>query len=162
MFGRRCSKDSPRVEAYGSVDELNATLGLARALGLSEKVELMLDAAQERLVSLMGELATLPADLPTYRSKYPTLSEADVAWVEQEAYALEQQEGIHFSGWARPGKGMKPAAAQLDVARTVCRRAERQTLALHRQEPLDNASLLLFLNRLSDLLWLAARYESHE
>ena len=161
MFGRRCSKNSLRLHAFGGVDELNAALGLARALGLSARAGALVDAAQARLVSLMGELAVLPEDAEAYRGKFSCLAGEDVAWVEAEAQALES-EGIRFSGWARPGQGASPGAAQLDVARAVCRRAERGVWALHEQEPVDNASITLFLNRLSDLLWLLARFESHD
>ena len=161
MFGRRCRKNSLRVHAYGEVDELNAALGLARALGLSSRVEEAVDAVQERLVGLMGELATLPADVEEYRRRgYASISVADVAWVEEQAHTLEEQEDIRFHGWARPGKGAPPGAAALDVARAVCRRAERAALALQEQESISNGAILIFLNRLSDLLWLAARYES--
>lgn len=161
MFGRRCSKNSLRVHAYGEVDELNAALGLARALGLSRRAEALVDAVQERLTGLMGELATLPPDLPAYVQRgLPRITGDDVAWAEDEAHALEQGEGIRFAGWVRPGAGATPGAAQLDVARAVCRRAERSVLALHESEPIANASLLTFLNRVSDLLWLAARYDT--
>ena len=161
MFGRRSSKNSLRVHAYGEVDELSAALGLARALGLCERIETLVDAVQARLVGLMGELATLPEDVAAYAERgLPRLTAADVAWAEGEAQALEQGEGIRFEGWVRPGAAATPGAAQLDVARAVCRRAERAVLALHEHEPIANAALLIFLNRASDLLWLAARYES--
>ena len=162
MFGRRCSKNSLRVQAYGDVDELNSALGVARALGVSLHAEDTIDAIQERLVSLMGELATLPADLPEYhRRRYACVSADDVLWAEEAAHALELQGGIRFDGWVRPGKGAPPAAAALDLARAVCRRAERSVLTLHEQERVENAALLVFLNRLSDLIWLLARYESN-
>lgn len=162
MFGRRCSKNSLRVQAYGEVDELNAALGLAQALGLAAKTAELVTAVQERLVPLMGELATLPEDAAEYRRRgYARLSRADVDWAEEQAQAFEQQCGIRFTGWARPGQGAAPGAAALDLARTVCRRAERTVLALHEQQPVENTSILIFLNRLSDILWLAARYESN-
>ena len=161
MFGRRCGKNSLRLHAFGCVDELNAALGLARALGLSARAEALADAAQGRLVSLMGELAALPGDAEASRAKFSCLAAEDVAWAEAQAQELEG-EGIRFSGWARPGQGAPPGAAQLDVARAVCRRAERWVWALHEQEPIGNRCITLFLNRLSDLLWLMARFESHE
>ena len=160
MFGRRCSKNSLRVQAYGAVDELNSALGLALALGLGAEVGELVAAVQERLVPLMGELATLPEDMAEYRRRgYASLGPADVAWAEAQAEALEQRGDIHFAGWARPGQGAGPGAAALDLARAVCRRAERAVLALHEAQPVPNASILIFLNRMSDVLWLAARYE---
>lgn len=162
-FGRRCPKNSLRVQAYGEVDELNAALGLARALGLCAEVEQLVDKVQACLVGLMGELATLPQDLPLYRSRgYARVGAEDVAWAEAQAQALEAREGVAFTGWVRPGQQGGPAAAALELARAVCRRAERSALALHDREPLANASLLIFLNRLSDLIWLAARFESSQ
>lgn len=161
MFGRRCGKNSPRLHAYGSVDELNAALGLARALGLSPRGESLVDAVQERLVGLMGELATLPQDAAAYCARYPHTTQADVEWLEAESLALESG-GIRFDGWVRPGVKATPGAAQLDVARTVCRRAERWVQALREAGEAASAVSALFLNRLSDFLWLLARFESHE
>ena len=161
MFGRRCAKNSLRVQAYGDVDELNAAMGLARALGLSAGMCAIVDEAQAKLVALMGELATLPADLPEYeRRGYARLSGDDVARLEQHAHAIEQSVGAEFPGWQRPGQGSSPAAAALHLARAVCRRAERSALALHEQEPVQNQAILLFLNRLSDLLFLITRHET--
>lgn len=159
MFGRRSPKNSPRLEAYGTVDELNSTLGVARALGLSELAERVVDSVQERLVGLMGELATAEEDLPEYiRRGYPRISAQDVSWLEQEAAGLEAHDELKFRGWARPGKDAPAGAAQLDLARAVCRRAERCAWAPGAES--SNRDLLLFLNRLSDVLWLLARYES--
>ena len=161
MFGRRCSKNSCRVHAYGEVDELSAALSLALALGLSAGVAEVTAAVQERLVALMGELATLPEDAQEYsRRGYASLSPADVEWLEAHAHALEQQAGISFHGWVRPGVAAPPGAAALELARAVCRRAERAVQALHEQQPLPNAALRIFLNRLSDYLWLASRFET--
>ena len=161
MFGRRCSKNSLRVQAYGDVDELTSALGMARALGLSAQAAELVDTVQTHLIGLMGELATMPEDMPEYhRRGYAGIEPKDVRWVEEQAEALEKQGHIHFTGWVKPGKDAPPAAAALDLARAICRRAERSALALHEQEPLCNKSILIFLNRLSDLLWLAARYES--
>ncbi len=161
MFGRRCSKTSPRLDAYGTVDELNASLGVARALGLSAASLALVDAVQERLVSLMGELATLCDDMEEYvRRGYPRVQAEDVARLEAEAHSLEEgAQGIRFRGWARPGQGASAGAAQLDLARAVCRRAERRVAVLREAGEIVNPSIPLYLNRLSDLLWLLARFE---
>lgn len=157
MFGRRCAKNSLRMEAIGTVDELNAALGLARSLGLSEDTTAEVDAVQQALVTLMGELAVLPADYPAYAG--PRITEGDVECAEAAARRAEAA-GVRFTGWVRPGCGATPGAAQLGVARTVCRRAERCLLALHAHEPLPNPTIARYLNRLSDLIWLIARRES--
>lgn len=159
MFGRRISKTSERVETYGTVDELNAQLGVIRRSGVDERMAEMLDSVQQRLIGLMGELATLECDLERYREKgYAYIKPEDVAWAEEVTKGLEQECEIRFRGWAIPGKEGNLAAAQLDLGRVICRRAERRVVMLRQQGDLQNLDVCLFLNRLSDLLWVMARY----
>ena len=154
LFNRRISKADSRIEAIGTVDELNAALGLVRA-GADEKLDQVVDSLQAALVNLMGELAVLPEDAERYaNSDFVSLGEADVDRVEGQARDLEAQ-GLSFDGWARPGANGNRLGAQLDVARTICRRSERLVLALG--DGVSNAFIPLFLNRVSDLLWLLAR-----
>ena len=155
LFGRRIPKDHPRLEAVGTIDELNAALGVARAALAASAAEESIDRLQENLVGLMGELAVLPEDAQRYRqSTYPSLTAEEVARLEREAAALEA-EGESLGGWARPGAKRSVAGAHLDLARAICRRAERRVLALG--EGVTNPAIPLFLNRASDLLWLLAR-----
>lgn len=157
MYNRRVSKNHPRVEAYGTVDELNASLGLARATARQELVRDCLVSIQKDLITLMGELATATEDLSRYlKDGYILVSPELTARLESTVKQLEA-ENIKFSGWAVPG--MNLSAATLDVARTVCRRAERGVCALHWQSQLQNPEIIVYLNRLSDLLWLLARRE---
>jgi cob(I)alamin adenosyltransferase len=154
MYGRRVPKSHPRIEANGAVDELNAALGLARALGGEAHHELLL-AIQKDLVPLMGELATELSDLPRYvQDGYGLLQPASTVKIDD---AIEQLEGrnLKFEGWATPGANS--ASAALELARTVCRRAERCVSALQETKQLQNSEILVYLNRLSDLLWLLAR-----
>lgn len=161
MFAKRCSKSSPRIEGYGSVDELNAQLGVVRHSGVSSLTVERIDAVQSRLTGLMGELATLEEDLPLYDKKgYARISEADVSWIEGVSKELEQEFDLKFKGWARPGKEGNLGSAQLDLARTVCRRAERRLAVLRDMGDLSNLQSALFMNRLSDLCWLLARFEA--
>jgi cob(I)alamin adenosyltransferase len=103
----------------------------------------------------MGELATLPEDRARYRTAgLAVLVPAAAERLHREILALEQA-GVGFSGWVMPGEN--PASATLDAARTVCRRAERTISALAESDPGQNPEILIFLNRLSDLLWLLAR-----
>lgn len=157
LFGKRIAKTSVRVEALGAVDELNAALGLARVAGAEGDVLALIDAVQERLVGLMGQLAVLPEDEERYREKgFASVGPDEVAWLEREGRAIEAA-GVKFTGWARPGADGSMARAAVDVARSVSRRAERAVLALHESgEPVPEA-VRLFFNRLSDLLWLLAR-----
>ena len=160
MYNRRVSKNHPRVEAYGTVDELNASLGLARATARQEFVRDCLVSIQKDLITLMGELATATEDLARYlKDGYSLVRPELTARLESTVKQLEA-ENIKFSGWAVPGSNL--SAATLDVARTVCRRAERGVCALHGQAQLQNPEMIVYLNRLSDLLWLLARREEQE
>jgi cob(I)alamin adenosyltransferase len=155
MYNRRVSKCDPRVEAYGTVDELNAALGVARAGVRHESMRLHLETIQADLVGLMGELATHPEDLQRYVTDgYLRLHPGAVTRLEQWANEAESQQAMP-RGWATPGQS--PEAAALDLARTICRRAERRVCALLEAGQTECAAMLIYLNRLSDLLWLHAR-----
>jgi cob(I)alamin adenosyltransferase len=156
MYNRRVSKCHPRVQAYGTVDELNAAIGMARATASEKFVRENLEMIQKDLVALMGELATLPEDLNRYlKDGYAILTSTMTANLESLVKEIEAQ-NVSFKGWATPGASVHSAA--LDVARTVCRRAERDVCALKESGQLANDEILIYLNRLSDLLWLFARW----
>jgi len=156
MYQRRVSKCHPRVEAYGTVDELNSALGLARATVTVEPVRTWVAELQKHLIGLMGELATDVSDLPRYlRDGYPRMTPEITARVDHMVRELEARE-IAFRGWALPGDTLGSGA--LDLGRTVCRRAERCVCALHEAGQLQNPEIIIFLNRLSDLLWLCGRF----
>jgi cob(I)alamin adenosyltransferase len=156
MYNRRVAKAHPRVEAYGCVDELNAALGLARATGREKFVTGALLEIQQDLVTLMGELATAVDDLPRYvKDGFKLVKPEMTAKLDKLVQEIEAQK-IAFKGWATPGANEHAAA--LDMARTVCRRAERRVCALHETGQLQNPEIIVFLNRLADLLWLFARW----
>lgn len=156
MYGRRVSKCHPRVEAYGCVDELNAALGLARATAEHNFVRDNLLLIQKDLVILMGELATAVEDLPRYvKEDYTLVTSQMTVKLDKLIRELEAQ-NVSFKGWATPGAN--PSSAALDVGRTVCRRAERRVCALQQADQLQNAEIIIYLNRLADLLWLFARW----
>lgn len=150
--GERVAKDALRVEAYGTVDELNSQLGLARASAPQALVE-------EYLVRLQNQLFTAGADLATSadstRSRIVRILDKDVAWLEQEIDRMTETLPP-LRSFVLPG-GTIPAA-HIHVARTICRRAERQTIELSRREALG--AILVYLNRLSDFLFTLARYEN--
>jgi cob(I)alamin adenosyltransferase len=157
MYGRRVGKTNARVDAYGCVDELSAALGLARAAAtdpiLSEQVLL----AQKELIIVMGELATAPEDLERYvKDGFHLTTSTMVDRLTASVDDLEKNKLSQFKGWAVPGENADSAA--LDFARTVCRRAERRVAALTTEAANFNAEILRYLNRLSDLCWLLARY----
>ena len=156
MYGRRVPKNHPRVEAYGVVDELNAALGLARSTAEHDFVRGNLLAIQKDLIVLMGELCVQPEDLPRYvKDGYSLVMPAMTATLDALVREIEAQ-NISFKGWAAPGA--TPPSAALDLARTICRRAERCVCGLKETGELRNAEILIYLNRLSDLLWLFARW----
>jgi cob(I)alamin adenosyltransferase len=157
MYGRRVSKIDLRVEAYGTVDELNAALGNARATVSDSFITTPIFTIQQQLVTLMGELAVAPADSERYaKDGYdlvkPEMVEALTAWVDD----LEKNHRVSFKHWATPG--FNPASAALDLARVTCRRAERRVIALRESGEPVNPEIIRYLNRLSDLCWLYARY----
>jgi len=156
MYGRRVLKHHERVEAYGAVDELNAALGMARASAQQDFIRDALLGIQRDLVAIMGELATALEDQERYAADgYPGLKPAMVQRLDQWVVEIEEQ-NVSFKGWATPGATLNSAA--LDVARTVCRRAERRISELLAAGELPNVAVLTYFNRLADLLWLMARW----
>lgn len=142
--GSRVAKDAARVEAYGTVDELNSVIGLLRTHALSEPLDEWLGEIQHRLFDLGGELC-IPG--------HSIISDAHVTalehWLDRLNDALEP-----LADFILPGGS--PAAAACHLARTVCRRAERRVVTLQAQETV-NGPALRYLNRLSDLLFVMAR-----
>lgn len=157
MYGRRVSKTNPRVETYGTVDELSSQLGMARATTPSPWLREEIEKIQKQLVPLMGELAVGAEDLERYRKdeRYPKLL-PDALTPLDELVAKFEADHIRFDGWATPGDSL--AAATLEVARTTCRRAERLVVGTQETTRIEHALAIKFLNRLSDVLWLMARY----
>lgn len=151
--GLRVSKDSVRVQAYGTVDECNAILGLVRAAGLSAGLDAVIARIQSELFVVGADLAT-----PGEAAMIPRIAEADVTQLEQDIDALEA-ELEPLRQFILPGGN--PAAAHLHQARTVCRRAERWVVSLAHLEPI-NPQVLHYLNRLADLLFVAARAANHQ
>ncbi len=156
MYNRRVHKSHARVEAYGTVDELNAALGMARATSTHPFVRESILAIQKDLVLVMGELAAHPGDLDRYRNDgFVIIGPEFAARLDVLVTEIESQ-GVSYKGWATPGATLDSAA--LNVSRTACRRAERRVHSLHDADEPPNPEILIFLNRLSDLLWLFARW----
>lgn len=149
--GSRISKASPRVEAYGTVDEANSHVGFARAATADPVLDEVLHFMQQRLFNCSSSLA-MPAGHESETT--PHISAADVAFLEHAIDTFEQRTGplTHFVIEAG-----SEAASRLHVARTVMRRAERRLVALSADEPIDE-QVRAFVNRASDTLFAAARY----
>lgn len=154
--GQRVPKNSARVSAYGAVDELNAAIGLAAAHGLAPRLLAILLVIQNESFHLGADLAFREAD----KQAYP-LPQIEARHVSQlEAWIDELNEIVGpLENFILPGGSL--GAAQLHVARTVCRRAERKVLTLAQEEPIGG-QVLPYLNRLSDLLFVMARYENKQ
>jgi cob(I)alamin adenosyltransferase len=156
MYGRRVPKTHLRVEACGTIDELNAILGLARATTTEKFVSDNLFWIQKSLVDVMGEVGVLTEDLPRYaKDGYLLIAPEMTAKLDVLVHEIESQ-NVSFTSWATPGATKNSAA--LDLARTICRRAERRVCVLKESGELKNAEIIIYLNRLSDLLWLFARW----
>jgi cob(I)alamin adenosyltransferase len=157
MFNRRVRKNDPRVIAYGTCDELNAALGMARAWNLEPFIASRLFEIQKELVILMGELACAEEDRERYAQKgFHFVEESMVVRLTDWIVDLEKNHRISFKHWATPGATQ--GSATLDHARATCRRAERAVWDLKDAGYFVNESTPRYLNRLSDLCWLLARY----
>jgi len=153
--GARVEKDDPRVEAYGTVDELNACLGVARAAGITATTDATLLRIQSDLFTLGAELACVPGKESKLKLKL-----VDQGDIERLEGAIDDAEAPldALENFVLPGGSV--GAAELHRARTVCRRAERKTLTAGRSAPL-RPEVVIYLNRLSDLLFVLARFENH-
>ncbi len=157
MYGRRVSKADPRVDAYGCVDELTAALGLARSISSEKFLSDEILAAQKDLIVVMGELATTAQDKEHYvKDGFHLATTAMVDRITAVIIDLEKDKSLYPKDWVIPGG--TPVSAALDFARTTCRRAERHIATFTTDEKDFNPEILRYLNRLSDLCWVLARY----
>jgi cob(I)alamin adenosyltransferase len=156
MYGRRVPKTDARVDAYGCVDELNSALGMARAAAGDPLLAEQILVTQKELVTVMGELATAGEDMDRYLKD--GFQQTNAAMTTRLTGVVDDLEGRlgKFKHWSIPGASVDSAA--LEFARTVCRRAERAVAALMMKDDRFNREILRYLNRLSDVCWLLARY----
>jgi cob(I)alamin adenosyltransferase len=153
--GVRVSKGSLRVETYGTVDELNSSLGFARSICEDGEMAAFTKHVQQDLFKIGSSLAT-PAESP----KPPiVIDQALTERLTAEVHRLEAIDGI-LADWSIPGEHR--AAAAYDVARTICRRAERSLVRLQESGAAVQPAILSYVNRLSDLLWLFGRKLEHD
>lgn len=154
--GQTVGKDNIRIETFGTVDELNATIGIALVFGCSKTAERILETVQHLLFTLGGDLCVLKEDQAKWQMKaidasHVTLLEGFIDELNKQLKPLEE--------FILPG-GSKPAVF-LHQARCVCRRSERLAVRLSREEEIGDF-VIPFLNRLSDLLFVVSRYENQE
>ena len=150
-YGGRVPKDALRIECYGTVDELNSALGVARACGAPPEIDAALAEVQNDLFHLGADLCVPESDKA--RHPVPTMGARHVEALER-LIDRGNEELPPLENFVLPGGS--PAAAALHAARTVCRRAERLLVALRREEPVGEWTLP-YLNRLSDALFVLAR-----
>ncbi|MBI4459237.1 MAG: cob(I)yrinic acid a,c-diamide adenosyltransferase [Acidobacteria bacterium] len=147
--GSRVSKSNLRVECYGTIDELISQLGFARSICDDREVHDLAKQIQRELFKVGSAIGTPPES----RKPGPEITAQMVQALDDEVSRIEAVPGI-LSDWSIPGE--LPSSAAFDVARTVCRHAERLAVRLHETGALDS-QILAYLNRLSDLLWLVGR-----
>jgi cob(I)alamin adenosyltransferase len=152
LGGGRVSKDDVRIEAYGTVDEASSALGLAKALAKDARVREICEEVQRGLYMLGAELGTGPKATRTFA----TMTHHEVARLEELVAELEKEVPMP-EGFVLPGA--TPASGALDLARTITRRAERRCVTLEKAGGLRNPEVRRWLNRLSLLLFVLARYE---
>ena len=155
--GGRVRKDHPRTSAYGDVDELNSAIGVARAAAPTEMFDDLLDGIQRDLFAIGGRLATPEPEKVAKAIAKAVLPPERVASLER---VMDEAEGELPPLRAFVIPGGTPKAAAFHLARTVCRRAERSVVRLTREEDVP-AEILVYLNRLSDLLFTLARLANH-
>ena len=156
LFGENTSKSGIRCEAYGSTDEAISAMGLARSLTKEPLVKEILYRLQNEMFLVGAELATIPGDIEKFKSKYPTVTSDMVIRVEKDIDSVSEQTILPPS-FIIPGASAGSAA--LDLARTALRRAERKIVSINELECLDNQEIMRYVNRVSDLLFVLARYE---
>lgn len=152
--GLRVSKADLRVEAYGTVDELNTFLGVARSHCGDAELRKRTETIQRTLFRV-GAALSRPSG---QQRAEPDVTAADVDELTAQIHSLEATQGL-LSDWSLPGA--HPESAHYEVARTVCRRAERCAVRLHQVDASLPTAPLVYLNRLSDLLWLYGRVIEH-
>jgi cob(I)alamin adenosyltransferase len=148
--GIRISKADLRVEAYGTVDELNSFLGFARSICSDEQIATWTKTIQRTLFRVGSALAT-PLEI---EKQTPYVTDEDIAMLTDLVHQIEAAEGI-LSDWSLPGAHRESAA--FEVARTVCRRAERASVRFVENGGAVQPEVIAYLNRLSDLIWLFGR-----
>ncbi len=148
--GVRVAKNNLRVECYGTVDELISMIGFARSITQDPKIKEFAKSIQRELFRVGSAIGTHPDS----KKPAPEITEVMVEALTSHVYAMEAEPGV-LNDWSIPGE--LPDSSAFDIARTVCRRAERLAVKLRDAGGLSNPHILSYLNRLSDVLWLMGR-----
>ena len=159
LFGGRVSKSDPKCEAYGATDEAVSAMGLARALSKEPWVKEVLLQVQREMFTVGAELATGPDQYKHLQDSFAVVTPEMVTRLESYIDELNAQVDLP-NAFIMPGASA--ASSALDLARSLLRTGERRVVALQEQGLLVNPEVLRYLNRLSDLLFMLARYEDRE
>lgn len=151
--GTRVRKDDIRVEACGALDEVSSFLGMAKSSAKNKKTGLIVDSVQKELVVLCSEIAATRAFCKKLKKR---IGKNSVCVIEKEIRGLEGVGPLKIKSFCLPGQNM--VSASLDIARAITRRAERRCVTMAGKKLLDNRNIIVYLNRLSDLLFLLARF----
>ncbi len=150
--GKRVSKDNLRIEVCGTLDELNSYLGLSKSLAKSKRLNKIIESIQKDLFIVGAEVAT---DSKQVKSLKQRIDSKFIEGLEKTITQLENKPLSFNCSFCLPGKNL--SSSSLDIARTLTRRLERRVLTLKKRKNLKNNFILVYLNRLSDLLFLLAR-----
>jgi cob(I)alamin adenosyltransferase len=159
LYGGRVRKDDPRTDLYGTIDEAVSCLGVARAAGLVARVEAIVVRLQRDLFVLGAQLATAPGNEAKLTDG---ISRITVSMTELAEADIDELVSAHPlpANFVLPGSAL--GAAGLDLARATVRRAERKAVAMRAEGAIEDPEILRYLNRVSDLLFVLARYEESE
>ena len=159
LLGGRVSKTDPRCDACGTLDEAVSALGLARALAQEPRVRELVEGVQRDLSVLITEIASTPLRHEEFERRFRPVDASMTQRLEAAIDSLAAQAGP-FNDFVTPGNSA--ASAALDLARTILRRAERKAVALKEAGLLANPESIRYLNRVSDLVFVLARYEDRQ
>jgi len=156
LGGQRVPKYDPRPETYGVLDEASSALGVARATTKSQKIKDIILSVQKDLLIMGAELSSVPEDIQKLTRR---IGEADIKRLEEMIDELQKNITLK-NEFIYPGE--TPVSAQIDVGRTIIRRAERKAASLKKEGLLRSAEINRYLNRLADMLFVLARYEEQK
>ena len=151
--GRRVSKDHVRVEICGAIDEVSSFLGLAKNITKDINTKKIINFIQKKLIILASEIAMTPGAKSKLKKR---IDKQSVRVLEKEISCLENKYAVRVKSFCLPGENM--ASGTLDIARAITRRAERRCVTMLKKSMVRNSNIITYLNRLSDLLYLLARF----
>ena len=151
--GTRVEKDDIRIEVCGALDEVSSFLGMAKSCARNSKTKSVADCVQKELIVLNAEIASTPAAVSRLKKR---ICKDSIAAIEEQIACLEPRCNIKTRAFCLQGGNV--VSSTLDIARAITRRAERRCVTMMKKNMLDNRDIIIYLNRLSDLLYLLARF----